>query len=120
MMTLLANKMNMFVAVMPVATLVFAQGIADRVVSRGYGMNKTPVYKRLKCSVDRHAVKDRAGFFFDISMRQRPGLVEKKLQDAFATGRNAQRLALEKFDDFFFGGSSNRGHDDVKLVFLAE
>jgi hypothetical protein len=69
MMTLLANKMNMFVAVMPVATLVFAQGIADRVVSRGYGMNKTPIYESLQGPINRDPVKDRTDLFFDRTMR---------------------------------------------------
>jgi hypothetical protein len=75
MMTLLADKMNMLMAMMPVATLVFAQGIAYRVIRRGNGVDKAAVHKGLQGAIDSDSIKGRSRFFFDISMRKGAGLV---------------------------------------------
>jgi hypothetical protein len=89
--------MHMVVVVVALAAFVFAKCVAHRIIGCGNGMDDAFIDKSLQCAVNSYPVELLAGLFFDIAVRQRAGLRQKKLQYARPAARNAQLVAFQQF-----------------------
>ena len=101
-LALLANEMDMVIMMVPIAAVVFAQGISHGVIGRRNGMYDAFFEERLQGAVYGDSVEPFTGFFLDICMRKRPTVGKKQLKDAPPASGNAKLVALQDHICFYF------------------
>jgi hypothetical protein len=80
----IAHKVHMVIVVVASRTIFAAQGIPYRIIGCGYGMDDAFFHKSLQGAVNGYPVKLLTTQAFNISMRQSPAGMVKKLQYFFA------------------------------------
>lgn len=91
---MVADKMDVMIMMMPFGTIIFAQGVAYRIVRSGYGMNDPLLHENLQCTIDGNAIEFFTGLLLNVAMGKGSGLFEKQVQYLFTAGCHAQLVAL--------------------------